>query len=194
MWWKFGKILTDRLIYSLNVICKQILDVQTYRTSCLFSLSALQFEASTGIQIGWKTGATKGGSVCFFWTHIRTPLKRALLERTKDKDVWSISLTCCSAGCSAQDMRKQWRQMLHRVETGPRTALFHWVTSAFGHTAAHSTLWLTYYSLCACACVTYLFTVGLQGMKRDLHFGSNLAWPHTTRNVGKYISVSAPTL
>lgn len=59
-------------------------------------------------------------------------------------------------------------------KTGRRTLSFHCVTSAFRHTAAHSLLRLAYYSVQARACVTYVFTAGLRGMKRGLHFGPNL--------------------
>lgn len=98
---RFGKILTDKLIYSPSVIYKQILDVQTYGTSCLFSLSTLQFEAQMGISIDWKQESWTGNSVCFFGTvckHIRTPLKQDLLDRSKEKT--RAVFPWCSGFCS----------------------------------------------------------------------------------------------
>lgn len=89
MWWKFGQILTDKLIYSPIVICKQILDVQTYGTSCLFSLSALQFEAQKGISIGWKQEPWRGKCL-LFWDTVQThydSIKASLVGKKQRKDV-----------------------------------------------------------------------------------------------------------
>ncbi len=80
-----------------------------------------------------KTGAMKGGSVCFFGTlnkHIMTPLKQALLERNKEKmcEAFPWRLGCCSL--VAEDMRKQWNQT---AEAKAATALDHCAGLKLGH-------------------------------------------------------------
>lgn len=168
----------ESLIYSPIVICKQILDVQAYGTSCLFSLSALQFEAQMGISIGWKQEPWRG-EVCFFGTlykHITAPLKQALLERNKENMCkvfpWCLGMLFINSRGHEEAMKSRqlklklpllWITALDHcsgLKLGPWTVLLHCVTSAFGRTALRSTLRRAYYSLCACACVTYLFTAG----------------------------------
>ena len=61
----FGKIQTDKLIYSPIVICKQTLDVQTYGTSCLFSLVCSTVQGSDGDHDWLETGAMAGEVFAF---------------------------------------------------------------------------------------------------------------------------------
>lgn len=171
----------------------------------IFTVS-LQFEAPVWILINSKQ-ESRWGNCLLFWgvlyKHFRTRLMQAMLKRRID--VWSDSLMSGmlfinNLGHERARERDSRTWSSHSsgswcwAETGQQTLSFHCVTSTFRHTALHSLLRLAYYSVWACACVTYLFTVGLRGMKRDLHFGPNLTWPHTTRNVGKYISIRAPSL
>lgn len=123
---------------SPNVISKQILGVQTYRTSCLFSLSALQFYGFNGDRDRLKNRSReRRGSVCFFWTlykHIRTPLERERVrervfgKEQKTKMCEVFPRLCCSL--AAEEAMKA--DAAAEVETEPRgPALFHCVTSAF---------------------------------------------------------------
>lgn len=168
-----------------------------YGTSSLFLLSAPQSKAQMGITMGWKQEPWSVGVVFAFsgllGKHIRTPLKQALLEGNREK---MCEVFPSHSGCCSEDMRKHcsfccsgW---LHRV----KTALSHCVTPVFRPAAAHRALWLPYYSLYACICVTYLFTAMDVRNERKTSFWrtSKLAWPLTTRTVGKYISIRAPTL
>lgn len=209
----------ESLIYSPIVICKQILDVQAYGTSCLFSLSALQFEAQMGISIGWKQEPWRG-EVCFFGTlykHITAPLKQALLERNKENMCkvfpWCLGMLFINSRGHEEAMKS--RQLKLKLPLLWTTALDHcsgsllWIT-ALGWNWAHGLFSFTVSPLlldaqrcaahcgelitvCAPALVLHTYLL-LGGMKRGLNFGSNLAWPLTTRNVGKYISIRAPTL
>lgn len=161
------------MIYSLIAICKQMLDVQMLEASSLFSLSPLQFRPQIGISIGWKREPWREEVFAFLGHCANTLghlLKQALLDRNKEKmcEVFPWHLGCCSL--IAEDMRKQWSptaeaKALTALDdcTGLKLGhglfsllLFYCVTSAFRHTAAHSALRLAYYSLCSCACVTYL--------------------------------------
>lgn len=209
----------ESLIYSPIVICKQILDVQAYGTSCLFSLSALQFEAQMGISIGWKQEPWRGGSL-LFWDTVQThygTIKASLVGKKQRKYVQSVSLMfgMLFINSRGHEEAMKSRQLKLKLPLLWTTALDHcsgsllWIT-ALGWNWAHGLFSFTVSPLlldaqrcaahcgelitvCAPALVLHTYLL-LGGMKRGLNFGSNLAWPLTTRNVGKYISIRAPTL
>lgn len=122
-------------------------------TSCLFSVCPTVWGPYLDLD-QLKTEVTMGRSVCFLWgvlyKHFRTPLKAEV--KMCEAILWCQG--CCSLITS---QLKPERHSSGGGKTGRRTLSFHCVTSAFRHTAAHSLLWLAYYSVQARAVLhTYL--------------------------------------
>ena len=132
------------MIHPLIVICKQILEVRTYGTSSLFSLSA-QEPRSGG----------RGGNFFFFLWHCENTLAS---KKRHIKCFGMVSIRRHEEAMNSwSESRTGW---LRWVETGPRTLPFRCVTSACGNTLLQSA--------CLRLCRTPFFFFFLYRMKRDL--------------------------
>lgn len=142
-----------------------------------------------------KNGSHEGRKMFAFFffktlcKHIRTRIKWALLERNKDKKCEVFPWRWGSWG-----------------STGARQLKL-WMNSPAWNCTAHFSLFLCHHShsgagcaaesllqyVCPCLCDTLIYCLVVRNEKEP-SFWSKLAWPLTTRNVGKYTSIGTPAL